>query len=90
VSFRECSAGVALEVVLEFGGPLSITEGDGDLHAPRAILGGVSDFSGVVSAEAILQIIGQADVMTHWVEFADEEVDVGEFSHQRWRLRLLP
>jgi hypothetical protein len=46
------STGGRFEVVLELGGTLSVSEGDGGLNALGTVLGGVKHLTGVVATES--------------------------------------
>jgi len=63
VAFGEGAAGAALEVSLEGEGLAVVCEPDGDDEFPRAVPGRVRRLPAVVLREALVGVVGDADVV---------------------------
>jgi len=76
--FGKGTAGLALEIGLKIGRLRPVLERYGDFQPPRPVLRSMRNFPGIMPAEAILQVVGEADIMALRIGLADEEIDVGE------------
>jgi hypothetical protein len=70
---------VAFEIGFELGGFASVLECHGYLQFPGPVLSGVTHVAGVMTAEAIFQIVGQPDVMARRIGLAHEKVHMEKF-----------
>ena len=70
------SARGSLEILLKFGRTCSVPEGDGGFDVPWPILGGVRYLPGIVTAESVVEVVGQLCVEMFGAGLALEDVNV--------------
>jgi hypothetical protein len=74
----EFSTRSGLEIGFKVDGFLVVTESDSGGDGPRLELGGMGYLARIVPMQAIVQILGDANVVPERILLADKDVDVGE------------
>jgi hypothetical protein len=72
---------MTFEITLELGGFVAIAERYGCAYLPRAMLRGVRAFAGVVTAQPVGEMVGEAGVVAFGVAFALQNIYDAEFLH---------
>jgi len=72
----ESPSGGSFEVALEADSLARLSECDGGFDPPRTPLGAVRHFTGIVSFELIVQIVGMADIVVLGIVHPLKDIDV--------------
>jgi len=86
--FGKGPPGSRLEIALELDGPLPVAKGNGVLDAPGFEFRGIRHITGVVPAQAVLEVVGQPDIETGGIRRAWELIQ--EYTRKTWELKKWP